>query len=123
MLAEAELVAFLGTSDPGPSRAFYEGTLGLTLTEQTEFACVYRTRNAELRVTTVPRVAGAPFTVAGWRVPDIAAAAVWLRDRGVPALRYEGMTQDENGIWLSPAGARILWFNDPDGNVLSLTQR
>jgi predicted enzyme related to lactoylglutathione lyase len=32
------------------------------------------------------------------------------------------MGQDKNGIWNSPSGARIAWFNDPDGNTLSLTQ-
>jgi predicted enzyme related to lactoylglutathione lyase len=32
------------------------------------------------------------------------------------------MDQDERGVWTSPSGARIAWFGDPDGNVLSLTQ-
>jgi predicted enzyme related to lactoylglutathione lyase len=32
------------------------------------------------------------------------------------------MAQDEDGIWDSPGGARIAWFQDPDGNVLSLTE-
>ena len=30
--------------------------------------------------------------------------------------------QDELGIWTTPSGARVAWFTDPDGNVLSLTQ-
>jgi len=38
---------------------------------------------------------------------------------------------DANGVtlrvakvprWRSPAGARVAWFKDPDGNVLSLSQ-
>jgi hypothetical protein len=37
--------------------------------------------------------------------------------------RYEGMDQDARGVWESPSGARVAWFEDPDGNVLSLTQR
>jgi len=32
------------------------------------------------------------------------------------------MEQDTRGIWTSPSGARVAWFRDPDGNVLSLTQ-
>jgi predicted enzyme related to lactoylglutathione lyase len=32
------------------------------------------------------------------------------------------MEQDELGTWTSPAGARIAWFEDPDGNTLSLTE-
>jgi len=36
---------------------------------------------------------------------------------------YEGFGQDENGIWSPPGGgAKVAWFSDPDGNVLSLTQ-
>jgi hypothetical protein len=36
--------------------------------------------------------------------------------------RYPGMQQDELGIWNSPGGARVAWFRDPDGNMLSVTQ-
>jgi hypothetical protein len=32
------------------------------------------------------------------------------------------MGQDRRGIWLSPSGARVAWFKDPNGNTLSLTQ-
>jgi predicted enzyme related to lactoylglutathione lyase len=31
-------------------------------------------------------------------------------------------TQDAEGIWTAPGGAKIAWFKDPDGNILSLTQ-
>ena len=36
--------------------------------------------------------------------------------------RYEGMRQDDLGIWSSPSGARVAWFSDPEGNTLSLTE-
>lgn len=39
---------------------------------------------------------------------------------GVVFRRYDGMDQDERGIWTAPGGARIAWFGDPDGNTLSL---
>jgi len=29
---------------------------------------------------------------------------------------------DPHAIWNAPSGARVAWFKDPDGNVLSLTQ-
>ena len=41
---------------------------------------------------------------------------------GVQFERWEGMPQDELGIWNAPGGARVAWFKDPDGNVLSLSQ-
>ncbi|WP_298271251.1 hypothetical protein [Gemmatimonas sp.] len=30
--------------------------------------------------------------------------------------------QDGDDIWDAPGGARIAWFKDPDGNLLSLTE-
>jgi hypothetical protein len=59
--------------------------------------------------------------VLGWRVADVNVAAAELIERGVEPLRYENREQDALGIWTSPSGARVLWFADPDGNVLSLT--
>jgi hypothetical protein len=32
------------------------------------------------------------------------------------------MSQDERGIWTAPSGAKIAWFPDPEGNILSITQ-
>jgi predicted enzyme related to lactoylglutathione lyase len=75
-----------------------------------------------LRVTAVHEVARAGYTVLGWRVADIAVATRELAARGVIFLRYEGMGQDEHGIWTAPGGAQVAWFADPDGNTLSLTQ-
>ena len=36
--------------------------------------------------------------------------------------KYGFQGQDERGIWTAPGGAKIAWFKDPDGNVLSVTQ-
>jgi prephenate dehydrogenase len=43
-----------------------------------------------------------------------------LVGRGVTFTRYDGMEQDDRGAWTAPGGARIAWFQDPDGNTLSL---
>jgi catechol 2,3-dioxygenase-like lactoylglutathione lyase family enzyme len=116
------LIAFVSAVDLDRARAFYEGTLGLSVEEVNDFACVLRSGDTMLRVTKVDSLAPQPFTVLGWQVADIHASATALRDRGVEFLRYEFMDQDELGIWTAPSGGRILWFHDPDGNTLSLTQ-
>jgi hypothetical protein len=74
-----------------------------------------------VRLTPVPEPAARPFTIAGWKVPDIGAAVTGLTDRGVQFARYDGMTQDDLGIWTAPGGDQVAWFHDPDGNTLSLT--
>jgi catechol 2,3-dioxygenase-like lactoylglutathione lyase family enzyme len=122
LLGDAELVAFVSTEDAERARRFYEGTLGLELVERTSFACVYRAPNTTLRVTVVKRLVRADYTVLGWRVEDIIDVVQRLEAGGVEPLRYAGLGQDEHGVWRSPSGARIAWFADPDGNVLSVTQ-
>jgi catechol 2,3-dioxygenase-like lactoylglutathione lyase family enzyme len=122
MLTDAELVAFVPTADLDRAQAFYTGALGLALLEQTPFAAVFKAPNAVLRATLVTEPAEAAYTVLGWTVSNIAAAAGQLRERGLEPLRYDGMDQDALGIWRAPSGAQVLWFKDPDGNVLSLTE-
>jgi hypothetical protein len=61
-------------------------------------------------------------TVLGWTVHDIDQAMRDLASRGVVPQRYEGLQQDELGVWQSPTSAQVAWFTDPDGNTLSITQ-
>jgi hypothetical protein len=75
-----------------------------------------------LRVTPVQKLQPAGYTVLGWTVPDIAKEIRALKKRGVKFKRYDWMEQDELGVWVSPAKAKIAWFEDPDGNTLSLTE-
>ncbi len=67
-------------------------------------------------------VAHPGYTVLGWRVSDISESVAQLESAGVVFTRYEGMDQDDDGVWTTPNGDRIAWFRDPDENVLSLTE-
>jgi catechol 2,3-dioxygenase-like lactoylglutathione lyase family enzyme len=122
MLQNSDVIAFAASADLSRARVFYEQALGLRVTGQNDFACVFDANGTMLRVTAVAEVARPGYTVLGWRVPDIAATVRGLTARGVVFLRYDGMEQDETGIWTTPSGDRVAWFADPDGNVLSLTQ-
>ena len=122
MLGSSAVVAFAATTDMPRAREFYEQTLGLSLVEHNDFACVFDANGTMLRVTAVAEMSGAPYTVLGWNVGDIDAIVDGLGARGVSFTRYDGMGQDARGVWTAPSGGRIAWFTDPDGNVLSLTQ-
>jgi catechol 2,3-dioxygenase-like lactoylglutathione lyase family enzyme len=122
MLRSSDLIAFVAAADLVRARGFYEQTLGLPVIEQNDFACVLDAHGTMLRVTAVGEGARPGYTVLGWRVADIAAAVTELAANGVEFLRYEGMGQDETGVWTTPGGDKVAWFSDPDGNVLSLTQ-
>lgn len=122
-LASSSLVAFVGVCDPDRAKRFYRDTLGLRLvSEELPFALVFDVQGTMLRVTVVPEVKPAKFTVLGWKVPDIQGAVSSLYMAGVEFQRYAGLQQDGLGIWTSPSGARVAWFHDPDGNILSVTQ-
>jgi catechol 2,3-dioxygenase-like lactoylglutathione lyase family enzyme len=113
------VVAFLATADPDRARDFYEGTLGLGLLADEESALVFDAGGSELRLQKVEEVRPPTGTALGWRVDDIELALDGLE---VDVERYDSLEQDERGIWTAPSGARVAWFSDPDGNILSLTE-
>jgi len=122
MLKSQPIIAFVAATDPHRAKTFYRKTLGLRLVSEDGFALVFDVGGTMLRVVLVRTFQPAGYTVLGWIVPDIAKAVRGLVKRGVSFQRYEGMPQDDLGIWSSPGGARIAWFMDPEGNTLSLTE-
>jgi catechol 2,3-dioxygenase-like lactoylglutathione lyase family enzyme len=123
MLTEGKVMAFVATTHSERARAFYEGVLGLRVVSDDDFALVLDANGTTVRVVHVPEVVVAPYTALGWEVADIVTSVRRLGERGVVFERYASFEQDNLGIWTAPGGARVAWFKDPDGNVLSVTQR
>jgi hypothetical protein len=92
------------------------------VSEELPFALVFDAHGIVLRVTIVKKLKPAGYTVLGWQVPRIKAAAKALTKAGVVFERFPGMQQDDLGIWSSPNGGRVAWFKDPDGNTLSVSE-
>ena len=88
-LGSQKIMAFAATADPAKAKAFYRDTLGLRLISEDGFALAFDVQGVMLRVTTVQKVAVAPYTVLGWQVEDIAATAKALREsrRRIPAVQ------------------------------------
>jgi catechol 2,3-dioxygenase-like lactoylglutathione lyase family enzyme len=121
--ASSKLIAFAATQNMAAAKAFYAGVLGLPLMSEDSFALVFDAFGTMLRVVAVQTPAIAPYTVLGWEVADITAAVQELLKSGVIFESYPGMGLDELGIWTAPGGgARVAWFKDPDGNVLSVSR-
>lgn len=122
-LARATPVAFVLTRDPARAKVFYSNVLGLHTRSEDDFATTYDLHGTPLRLTTVADHQASPHTVIGWMVQDIAATSRALANKGVAFNIYPGFGQDDLGIWTAPDGRlKVNWFNDPDGNVLSLTE-
>src|SRR6476660_6222860 len=109
-LKGCEVVAFLATTRWEKARAFYCDVLGLTLEEDSPFAIVVRGKNAAVRIQKVSEFTPAGFTAMGWVVEDMEGKARELIGRGITFERFQGLGQDELGIWISPSGARVCWF-------------
>jgi catechol 2,3-dioxygenase-like lactoylglutathione lyase family enzyme len=122
MLGSNKVMTFVATTNGRRARSFYCDTLGLPLVHEDDFAIVCDAKGTVLRIQKVESLTPQGFTILGWEVPGIEAAVDALSGRGVRFERFDGMDQDDRGIWRAPSGARVAWFKDPDGNVLSLTQ-
>ena len=119
----ARVVTFLGTRNRAAAKSFYCDVLGLNYVKEDPFALVLETDGKILRISELKDFEPRRFTALGWDVGDIEGAAQALKAKGVSFRVYAGFGQDENGIWTSPDNsARVAWFLDPDGNILSLTQ-
>ena len=121
-LSDATPVGFIHVSDRERSLEFYIGALGLELKSSDPFGDFIKVGQGLVRMTALPNYQAGPHPMFGWDVADIVAEVTTLRDRGVIFNLYEGMGQDPLGIWTSPGGSKVAWFNDPDGNLLSLSQ-
>ena len=120
-MLNSKIMSFVATQNPASARKFYAEALGLTLVSEDPFAIVFQSNGTMLRVQKVHQLLPAKHTVLGWEVPDILARIQELTKRRVRFERYEGVVQDEAGVWTAPSGAKVAWFKDPDGNTLSLT--
>ncbi|HEY2040264.1 MAG TPA: VOC family protein [Edaphobacter sp.] len=123
MLAQAELIGFIPTVDADRARRFYVETLGLTFIADDPFAITVRSGATDIRISRIEAFNPSPHTLLGWKVPDIEAAAEQFVAAGITFERYPFLEQEANGVWSAPDGtAKVAWFKDPDGNILSISQ-
>jgi catechol 2,3-dioxygenase-like lactoylglutathione lyase family enzyme len=115
--------AFSGFSvdDVPAARAFYEGVLGLDVSEQEGMLELHLGGGGTVLV--YPKGDAhrpASFTVLNFPVEDIDAAVDALAAAGVTFERYPDFPEpDAKGIYRG-MGPDIAWFTDPAGNVLSV---
>ena len=122
MLKDQASSAIIAVKNLGRARAFYERTLGLEATpESNDQTVIFRTGLTKL-VVYVSEFAGTNRANAVvWGVGDrLEAIAADLAEKGVVFERYDipGATFRE-GVHAS-GDFRMVWFKDPDGNILHI---
>ena len=126
MLADAQIMAIVPTTDLARAKAFYGQVLGLadanvpTPGPQVVYRCG---GNTLLEVYERPTAGDAQHTLASWEVSDLRAAVDQLRTRGVRFEEYDlPGVKTEDGI-SATGDLREAWFRDPDGNILRIHSR
>ncbi len=122
-LSKYNIVGFITIVNIDRAKEFYGETLGLPLiSEEAPYALVFDANGIMLRLGMAKELPPPTGTVLGWQVPDATAAIRDLEQSGVHFERYDHLKQDLQGIWTAPTGAKVAWFKDPDGNILSISE-
>jgi len=122
MLESSTLQTIVLTCRLPEAEQFYGSVLGLPLKARSHGALVYDVGGADPRVSPVASMKPLEHTVVGFAVSDIRAAIANLDARGVTWERFPGFPHDQDGLVATSEGARVIWFKDPDGNILSIVQ-
>jgi catechol 2,3-dioxygenase-like lactoylglutathione lyase family enzyme len=122
MFADTKAFSGFAVPDLQQARAFYEGTLGLRVSEEHDLLTLHLAGDRDTLVYPKPDHVPATYTILNFPVDDVGAAVDALREQGVQFERYDGMDQDDRGISLDPNGPPIAWFKDPAGNILSVLE-
>ncbi|WP_458779380.1 VOC family protein [Arthrobacter sp. D3-16] len=121
MLTNSRAYSGLAVRDLQEARRFYAETLGLKITEEYGLMWLNLAGGRDTLVYEQAGAVPASFTILNFEVDDIEEEVAGLAARGVRFERYDGLSQDEKGIFRDE-GPYIAWFKDPSGNVLSVLQ-
>jgi catechol 2,3-dioxygenase-like lactoylglutathione lyase family enzyme len=122
MLASSKLQTIVWTSRIEEAERFYSGVLGLSLKGKSHGALLYDVGGGDLRVSPVPSTQPSIHTVLGFAVSNLSSVVTALNARGVQFECFPGFLHDDAGVLVTPDGANVAWFRDPDGNLLSIVQ-
>jgi catechol 2,3-dioxygenase-like lactoylglutathione lyase family enzyme len=121
MLAEFELVTTIPVVDLQRAKGFYQGVLGLRVTEETPMAVRLATKTGPISLFKRGPTK-ADHTVAHFEVAAIEGLVEGLRAKGVAFMEYDsGPLQTTRGI-ARIGGMRAAWLKDTEGNILGLRE-
>lgn len=122
MLRDLSASTALATGDMDRARSFYEGVLGFAADEDVAEGVVYSAGSTQFLVYPSTFAGTNKATAMAFRVPDesFEAEITDLRARGVTFDTFDA----EGLIWhdgVAHVGEmRMVWFHDPDGNIIAV---
>ncbi|WP_395942761.1 VOC family protein [Brevundimonas sp.] len=124
MLGDHDSSAIVAVRDIDRARAFYRDVLGLTLEDEGEGrALTFRTGATRLIVypsdhAGTNQANAVVFTMKG----DLAETVQTLKTRGVAFEHYDLPGLTLNGDMHEAGPVKLVWFKDPDGNLIHLLE-
>ena len=122
MFATTKAFSGFAVGDVAEARRFYEGTLGLRVSETNGLLTLHLADGRDTLIYPKADHVPATYTILNFVVDDVEGAVGELESRGVTLERYDGFEQDEKGISRAPGGPAIAWFTDPAGNILAVLE-
>jgi catechol 2,3-dioxygenase-like lactoylglutathione lyase family enzyme len=125
MLKDRNSFAIVAVSDIARARTFYEDTLGLTRDSGSEADGMLGFRTGETRLTVYRSdLAGTnKANAVTWDMKgDLLEVVENLKAKGVTFEHYPNMGLTLNGDIHEAGSIKLVWFKDPDGNILHLVE-
>ena len=125
MLKDRSSSAIVAVSDIARARTFYEDTLGLILIDSNAEAGVlaFRTGDTQFTVYQSEFAGTNRANAVTWAMKgDIVSVVDDLCAKGVTFEHYPDMGMTLNGDIHESGPAKLVWFKDPDGNILHLIE-
>jgi catechol 2,3-dioxygenase-like lactoylglutathione lyase family enzyme len=121
MLGDSTISAVIAVSDLNAGKEFYGNTLGLGAGDENPAGVYYSSGSGKLLIYESPNAGTSKATVVGWTVSDVEGTVDALKAKGVVFEQYDmpGVTREGDIHFMGPTKA--VWFKDPDGNILSLS--
>jgi catechol 2,3-dioxygenase-like lactoylglutathione lyase family enzyme len=122
MLAGRDVMATVAVRDLSAAKRFYEGSLGLKLTDSQESEAVtYQAGSSRLLVYRSQYAGSNRATAATWVVgSDVDKITKTLRAKGVAFEHYDMPGMTLHGDVHVAGDFKVAWFKDPDGNIHAL---
>jgi len=125
MLSDRSSSAIVAVSDLNRARVFYEDTLGLTLESGSvdDGVLTFRTGQTALGVYASEYAGTNKANAVTWEMKgDLIEVVDDLRSKGVTFEHYPELGLTLNGDIHEAGPAKLVWFKDPDGNILHLVE-
>lgn len=122
MLGDQSAYAIVAVRDMARARDFYANVLGLKLLKDTDAVLVFKTGSTQLTVYRSQEAGSNRANAVVWGCgEDIEPIVADLEAKGVAFEHYPGIGDSRMQGNIHMAGnAKLVWFKDPDGNILHL---